>query len=301
LAALAWLGASSPARAGPVTFVTALPGAQNELIARFQVSYTNGSGGSAEGNPELTKFSFPTVLGYGPISSLAVFLTVPAGANRLSKQTRQGPVTRSSSGFGDTLLFARYTLFHFDRLGRTFRLAPLVGFYFPTGSYTKSDHLGRLPDTLQTGSGSVGPYFGSALTWLNFDYEFDWDLTYRYNPAASSGFKLGDELRSDASFEFRVLPWLLPDTGVPDFLLGILETNLIRDAVNRESGRAALNSGGVTWYIDPGFYFSTPPWQAAAVVQLPVVEALNGSGRVTQSFRIFAFYQHSFGLPPLLE
>ncbi|HLH78316.1 MAG TPA: hypothetical protein VKV28_16050 [Candidatus Binataceae bacterium] len=291
---LTWALTLTPrARAQDVTFTTAIPVAQGEAVTRLQLGDGYSAGSS---HRELAGLDFPTVFAYGWRSKFTLFVTVPMSAYFLSDNTSAETATRSSSGFDDTLVFLRYTLFHFDWLTKTFRMAPFAGFYLPTGSDEKSDSLGRLTAKMQTGSGAVDPYLGTALTTFDLDYEFHWDFAYRVNSLADNSTRPGDVLETDAAFQYRILPWRIPDFGLPNFFDLDLETNLIWSQRGYLDGRRAANSGGVLWFLDPGLIFVTPSLQTGAVVQLPAFQDLYGAGRLATQYRVFGYLQQYFNL-----
>jgi hypothetical protein len=65
--------------------------------------------------------------------------------------------------------------------------------------------------------------------------------------------------------------------GNPGFIYATLDGNFIQQGKNRINGRADPNSGGILWLLDPGIQYLTERYVLKAAVQLPTVEALNGS------------------------
>jgi hypothetical protein len=292
-------GTTQPTLSAPITFVTALPVAQDQLVWRnyFDPSYKGDDPTAA--NRDLWNLLYNPVFAWGPTADLAIFGSLTPQYSLLNENLAQGRVTRTAGGLGDSLLFARYTAYAKDFLGATLRIDPLAGLYFPTGWYNKSDIYGRLPQDMQGGSGSVDPYFGLTTMWKTQADEFDWDVTYRYNPAASSGYRLGNSFHTDFAYYRRVVPWILPDIGLDNQVWVGLETNLIRDGTNRVSGTIDPNTGGFVWYLDPGIFYGTPFWTAGMAVQVPVIQDLNGVGRLSGSFRFFLYFEYYFMMPSL--
>ncbi|HEB78727.1 MAG TPA: transporter, partial [Methylothermaceae bacterium] len=204
------------ADAAPVTFNTALPVAQGEFIFRqqFVVRRATKDPGPAERKAE--GWSSLSVLGYGVTSRWAVFGVLPVvGEKSLALDTPAGRRHRSAAGVGDLLLFSRYTVFQYDRPGRTLRIAPFFGVEAPTGVDDVTDGQGRLPPTLQPGSGSWDGVGGIVLTHQTLGYEIDAQLSYRLNTAAND-FKAGDRVHLDATWQYRLWPRQLGG-GVPGF------------------------------------------------------------------------------------
>jgi len=102
--------------ASPATFVTALPVALDQILARVDAD-------TALVESNLVYAQFPVSVALGATSSLALFATFQQGFTSLD----QNGQTSTSSGPRDTLLFARYTLYKRDRPKTTLRLAPLAG------------------------------------------------------------------------------------------------------------------------------------------------------------------------------
>ena len=94
----------------------------------------------------------------GVTPDLALFGVMPVAYKKLKLNPPGGArVTRKDSGLGDIRAFARYTAYKKNMPGKTFRIAPFAGVELPTGSNTGTDALGRLPPSVQLGSGSWDP------------------------------------------------------------------------------------------------------------------------------------------------
>jgi len=276
LALAAVTGLAQPARAAPETFNTALPVPKGEFIFREQFLYKSATDDPSPADREVRVLGGISVLGYGVTGDFAVFGVLPYLDKSLDVTTPGGQrVTRDTSGIGDARLFARYTVFHDDAPGRTFRIAPFAGIELPTGDDDDNDGLGTLPATLQLGSGSWDPFAGVVATYQSLDYEIDVAASYKVNTEAND-FEFGDEARFDASLQYRLWPRDL-SSGVPGFLYGVLESNLIYQGKNEIGGANDPNSGGTTLFIAPGFQYVTKRWVLEAIVQFPALQDLNGS------------------------
>lgn len=80
-------------------------------------------------------------------------------------------------------------------------------------------------------------------------------------------------------------------TGVPAFLYGVREANLVHSARDRIGGADVPNSGGTTLFITPGLQYVNRKWIVEAGVQIPVHQRLNGTAlkndyAFTTGFRI---------------
>ena len=200
-------------------------------------------------------------------------------------------ITRSTSGIGDARIFGRYTVYRDDAPGRTFRIAPFGGIEMPTGDDDDSDGQGRLPATLQLGSGSWDPFGGVVATYQTLEYQVDAQASYKINTEANS-FEFGDEARLDASLQYRLWPREL-GPGVPGFLYGVLEGNLVYRGKSERGGIDDPNSGGTSLFLAPGLQYVTKRWIVEAIVQLPVVQDLNGDA-LEDDFTVRAGFRVNF-------
>ena len=272
IAAFGWTGTP---KAAPETFNTALPVAKGEFVFRQQVVLDQSGDDPSGAERDRTAWSAISVLGYGVNSDLALFGVVPYVDKRLELIEDGARRARSARGLGDVSLFGRYTIFKRNFRGGTFRIAPFAGAELPTGDDEMSDSFGLLPASVQPGSGSWDPFGGIVLTYQTLDYQIDAQASYKINTEAND-FEFGDVARLDASFQYRLWPRELKG-GVPGFLYGILEANLIHQEKNRSGGVDDANSNGTRLFLVPGLQYVTKRWIVEAAVQVPVVKNLNGT------------------------
>ena len=258
-----------------ITTNTALPVSKGGGIFRIQTKVLRSSGDPTEADRELTVLMVPFVIVYGVTSKLAAFGIVPVLDKQIRFTNGLARTERSVSGLGDARVFFRYTVFQKDARGATFRVAPFVGTQIPTGSRDASDDVGLLPPSLQLGSGSWSPFVGAVLTRQTFAWQIDVSVTYQRNNAVD-GFRVGDEARLDIASKIRLLPRDLGE-GLPSFLYANIESNLILREKNEIAGIRNENSGGLVWYVDPGFQFISRRVVIETVIQIPLVQQLNGA------------------------
>jgi len=270
-----WLGVSSAGWSAPITFNTALPVAKDEFVFRelFVVNQSGHDPGAADRNRIV--WSAASVLGYGVTGKLAVFGVLPYVNKNVDLTVSDQRRSRNADGLGDISLFSRYTLYQRDWPGRTLRVAPFAGFKAPTGKDDERNSLGQLPPSIQPGSGSWDAFGGIVTSYQTLDYEVDGQISYRGNGKAN-GFEAGDQVRLDASLQYRLWPEIL--TGaVPGFLYGVLESNLLYREKNRFNSQTDPNSGGTQWFLTPGLQYVTRRWVLEAAVQIPVLQQLHGT------------------------
>lgn len=281
---------TSFAFASPATFVTALPVARDQLLVRFNFQPVFSSMNSFS-------FQFPLNIGYGLTSRWALFLNSNEGLGTTSTGTPLGRINLSSAGIGDLSTYARFTLFKIDKPKSTFRIAPLGGAFIPTGDNSLQGPDGLLPSMLQTGSGTLDPYFGITMGYNNARWGAAADSTFRVNPETGHGISPGDEFRADAQLEYRLLPWHLPQEGLPKLLVLSIESNYVHDARTWVNGVLSGNSGGDVFKQDAILEFTTLHWQLGWGAQLPLMQNLPGVGRLKEHCGAFLFFEYYLAAP----
>lgn len=266
--------AAGPGFAASITFNTALPVTKGQGIVRVQSRVLEFSDDSGPLDRDLTVRVLPVVGVWGVTEKMALFGIVPIFDKDLRVTTPLGRRSRSVSGLGDITLLARYTVYQRDRRGNTLRVAPFLGVEVPIGDDDAGDVLGRLPQPLQLGSGSWDYNLGIIVTRQTLDRQIDSSLSYKFNTEAN-GFEFGDEARLDFSYQKRLRPRRLGG-GVPAFVYGVLESNLLWQGRNEAAGSTDPDSGGTSWYLAPGIQSVRRRLVLEGAVQVPVFQDLNG-------------------------
>lgn len=264
-----------PAWSAPITFNTALPVHEGGYVVREQFVLMKNADDPTPARRDMEVTGLVSVLGYGVTRDFALFGMLPYFDKQLDMRMGGQDISRSQTGFGDLILLGRYTAYEYNAPGRTLRVAPFLGIKAPTGEDHARDGMGRLPPVLQPGSGSWDTLGGAVLTYQTLDFEIDSQVSYKANREAN-GFEAGSIFQLDGSLQYRWLPRSL-GAGVPAFLYGVLETNLVHAAQNRTGGVRDQNSGGTTLFITPGLQYATRKWVLEAGTQIPVSQQLNGT------------------------
>ena len=288
---VAW---ARPAHSGPITFLTALPVAQGQAVIRGQYLFIRATDDPTSADRELTVHGAPLAIAVGATPRMAIFAVVPIARKSMTISTPQGRITRESTGLGDIVAFARYTVYKVDAVDSTFRIAPFGGLQLPTGNTDRSVALGRLPRPLQPGSGSWDALGGVTITFQTKEWELDADAGFRKTTEAES-FRFGDELFADLSFQYRVWPRQLGG-GVPAFLFAVVETNLVSQGRHRIADIRDPDSGGTRWDVDLGLQYVTSSFILEGIVQVPVVDDPRGSG-LRSDLRVTAGARWNVALP----
>lgn len=266
---------AAAARAAPITFDTALPVHAGGLLFREQGAWMRMHGDPSPMGREMDVAAAASVLVYGATSKLALMGVFPYLDKRL--EIRSTGAVREASGLGDIMTAGRYQIYESDDPGRTIRGSVFAGLQWPSGPSTASDSLGRLPPTVQLGSGAYDPLFGAVWTRQSLAFELDADVLYRRNTRADD-FKFGDVVQEDASLQYRLWPRALEAEGVPAYLYGVLEANSVYRAANIAGGAADPDSGGYQLFLDPGLQLVFKRGVLELAAQLPAVQSLNGAG-----------------------
>lgn len=260
------LGGYGPsAVAGPITFNTALPVADDVFTARIK-GIQRDREEDRSGGREVGIDGVVAALGYGFTRDWTGIAIVPWLDKEL---TTPGGERRQADGIGDTTLLARYTAYERNMPGALFRIAPIGGVVAPTGSSDERDALGEVPRPLQPGTGGWAAIAGVIATRQTLDWQIDAALTGRVN-GRHEGFEPGDEIELAASYQYR-LPW--PARGAGAFSYAVLETK----GIHRDDdvvGGTRIDSDGTEWRITPGLQYVTTRWIVEAAVELPLADDL---------------------------
>ncbi len=271
-AVLAWTGAAWSA---PQTFNSAITLAPGEFVVREQYVFDqSGDDPSAADRDRLIQ-GVTSVLGYAVNKDLMLFGVLPYLDKRLESTVDGARRARSARGIADLRLFGRYTVFRKNFKGGLIRVSPFAGLEFPTGDDDERDSFGRLPASVQLGSGSWDPFGGLVATYQTLEFEIDGQIAYQANTGGGP-VEFGDVARADASIQYRIWPREL-GSGLPAFVYGVLEANLIHRGRNEAGGVTDPNSGGTTVFLVPGLQYASKRWVFEAAVQLPVFQDLNGT------------------------
>lgn len=239
--------------AAPITFNTALPVSEGEIILREQFIFSEASGPDAD----IDAFTALTVGGYGITPKWSVFGVLPV----IHIDTEVAGASTDTFGLGDAVLFSRYEIFRYDGRGATTRLAPLFGVRLPTG------------EDGETGDGSVDIFGGLIATVATTDFNFGSQLVYTANREAD-GFEAGDTLAFDASLQYRVWPQKL-SAETRGFLFGVLEGNVTWQDDTRFGGVLNNETSGTSFSLSPGVQYVTQRWIFDLAVTIPVADSFN--------------------------
>ena len=278
---------AAPVQAGPITFNSAITLSSDEFVIREQFVYDLAGDDPSGAGRESQALGSISVLGYGIDEKLSLFAVLPY----FDKRLELSGAARDATAIGDIRAFGRYTVLRKNWTARALRFSVFAGVEAPTGDDDVTDDLGLLPASVQPGSGSWDLFGGLVATYQTLDFQIDGQLAYQANTAGDN-FEAGDVARADASLQYRLWPRDL-GSGLPGFLYGVVEANLIHRARNRVGGLKDRNSGGVTLFLVPGLQYVTKRWIVEAAVQLPVVQNLGGTALETD-FVVRAGFRFNF-------
>jgi hypothetical protein len=168
----------------------------------------------------------------------------------------------------------------------------------PAGSNSLQGPQGLLPGSLQTGSGTVDPYYGVTMGYNTSHWGMALDTTNRNNPVAAQGISPGGQFRADAQFQLEFYPPKgLPDEGLPAGVDLSFESNYVQDGKGRSNGVASESTGGKLLKQDLFLELFTLHWQVGAGVQVPILRDLNGSGQIKQRIGFSVFFEYYLAAP----
>lgn len=261
LTSLLFFLTSSLCSAAPITFNTALPISKNQFILREQLISEQLSGNNIERNTQ----SLVSTLVYGISAKFATFAELPLTRTELETPS----FNQSESGIGDARLFGRYTAFSINSPGKTFRIAPFFGIEFPTGENSVNQPL-------NLGSGSYDFFAGTVATYATTNWTIDTQFSYQKN-GTSNGLNIGDNVRIDGSFQYRLIPHKLT-IDTTHFINGVVELNIINQQEDTLNGISSDNSSTQA-FISPGLQYISQKWIVETNVQIP----LNNNNSVLQT------------------
>ncbi|PHQ68278.1 MAG: hypothetical protein COB92_01505 [Robiginitomaculum sp.] len=253
------LGTASLAHAVPITFNTALPVSDEEIIVREQIHYIHNRDTLGSTKRDVKIWKSITAAGYGVTDKFAVFGVVPI----ISKDLDIGTVHSEASGLADIKIFGRYQIYRKDSPGKTIRIAPFLGINMPTGR------------TGKTSDGTTDLFGGLILTRASTDWNVDTQFKYVAN-GKHAGFAPGNETSFDASVQYRI-NGRNGNVNNSGYLFTVLEGSFVYTDENRIGGNIDGNSGGTKAFIAPGLQYATKRWIGEAAIKIPIVKDLNGT------------------------
>lgn len=263
--------AEPAAHAAPITFNTALPISEGEVVLREQLVFASASSDDVD----IDAFTALTVGGYGITPKWSVFGVLP-----LTHVETEFEGDRSDAfGLGDAVLFSRYEILRIDRRGATTRLAPLFGVRVPTG------------EDGQTGDGSVDVFGGLIATVATTRYNLGGQVVYTANREAD-GVEAGDTLAFDASLQYRVWPQKL-SAQTRGFLFGVIEGNISWQDNSRFGGIVASETSGTRFSLSPGAQYATQRWIIDFAVTIPVADSF-GNDSIRPDYSVLTSLRVNF-------
>ena len=276
---------AGPARA-QVTFPGATPVSAGNVIIYAEPRFmdlTNGVSNTVDKN----------IIIYGASPDLAfilqnnsfVFNSATIGGNGRPLQH----VT--ASGFGDTTLEGRYTVYQQDGPGSTFRIAPYAGVIIPTGMDNANS---LMPRAGQPGTGAWATRDALTMTYQTLEGAVSAEAGYQANSTAA-GYRFGNTFFADAAFRYRLWPLEL-DTEVSGEVYASLESNYTSTMANSAGGGNVPGTSGQLLLIDPGIIYTTRLYSMNLTAFLPAYENVHGNG-TRVNYGVMAAFRYSFFTP----
>lgn len=255
-------------QAAAITFNTALPVSQHELVLREQLVVS-------EQGP-LARQALNTVVGYGVTPKLGLFGVLPVA--RVAIDTVADSVADEDVGLGDASLFGRYEVLRRDGAGATLRVSPFIGARLPSAT------------TNTLGDGSTDALAGVIVTSATTKRTIDAQLSLELN-GSDDNFRAGHQGQLDVSLQHRAWPKRVTErtTG---FVYAVIESSLSYQGRSRSSGEAVDDSGW-QWFLIPGVQYVRQRWIADLAVKIPVATDLDAEALRTD-YSVFASVRINF-------
>lgn len=283
---------AKPVYAVSINSDVGLTPAKDQTIVRVQSRYKKASDDPTSLDRETKTLTVPVTVVYGFTERFAGIADIPWVYRRHKTLSGTERITRKTEGIGDTALLGKYLFYTRDEIGVTSRLSVIGGLELPSGRTGDEDDQGKLPRTLQAGSGAIDGILGLAFTHQTLDDEWDTNLTYQWNNEANN-FEFGDVLKYTVAYQKRVLPWVLPEEGMYQQLNLVLEFNGEWQQKHEDQNGTVADSGGHTIYVSPGLQLASKRFVAETSIQWPVVQDLNGS-QVETDYTVVASLRFTF-------
>lgn len=244
----------------------ALPVPKNHFVLRTQIRYSSALNDPTGAGRRLYLIWSPITLVYGLTTKAALFGTFPVAYRDLNVATPS-----RTAGIGDMTLLGRYEVYKKDWFLRTFRAAIFGGLEIPSGDSPFSSDSLDIP-------------LGIVASMQSHRQEIDLDLRYKVN-TEGNGVAHGDDFIYNLAYQLRILPWRLPETGIPKQFNLVIEANGQWTQSDVASGTTVANTGGHTLFLSPGLQLAMKRIILEASVQIPVIQDLNGT-QLETTFRI---------------
>ena len=258
----------------PINSDIGFTASQGQFIFRELLSFSEATGAGKD----VDKIVSRTSIVYGLTSRQTLMLVVPVVNAELETSGPNGnEVEREAGGLGDIVLFHKFRFFTQDAFSFTQRLSLISGIKLPTGDNTRSDKLGRLPSSVQPGSGSVDFIIGTAYSMETKKIGVHGDLVYKINTNDNS-VRMGNTLRFDAAFVYTLYPSRITHERKAR-LFGVMELNGTQMEQSRGPDGKNSDSGGVLIFASPGLTYVFPrgDLQLEFSYSIPVVTDFNGN------------------------
>jgi len=197
--------------------------------------------------------------------------------------------TDDSTGWGDTLITARYRFYN----DGTHQIAGILGMIAPTGKITNKTDKNRgtgqdeiLGTHNQPGSGAFTMQFGVAYSGhLTDKIGMDADVIYRASGPGANNFRSGNSAQIDAALSYKHHSKIFP----------VLELNGIFFKKDNEDDEPKTNSGGDVIYISPGINIDLGAKNGVyANVSYPIYQELGGISN-DEKYRFSLGWSYTFG------
>ena len=190
-----------------------------------------------------------------------------------------GETVDTSSGIGDPILMARYTVW--GDPARQFAAA-IVGLKLPIGA-KKTDPDGVFSPDLVIGTGSTDPLIGVVYSHNIGNWNYSADALYKFSGKGYDSYQFGNMLNLGLNGYYRLHDNV--NAG-----LGLAGENMAADSDN---GNIVENTGGTVFFANPTIQYAVDDFYAELSYQLPVYRNFTGTQLVVDN-KIIVSVRYAF-------
>jgi hypothetical protein len=229
----------------------------------------------------LTQVTLRPVVVYSPTEAVNLVLQLPLVHKAWSLDSPTAHSAADTTGLGDIDVGVRWFPVRVMDMAAMTRQAfgVIAGVTLPTGANDATLDGERLDDHAQLGTGAVGGYAGLTYAFHHDPWNLYTSATVHGHAQNGADYHYGTAIAWTARLDYRLIEGLAIEGGIDGRWA----------AQDRAGGDAQANTGGVVVALTPGFAANVfgDAWLRGRV-QLPVVQALDGTQSVGPTFFVSA-------------
>ena len=212
-------------------------------------------------------------------------------ANTARLVTPSGTKQVTASGFGDTTVESRYTVYQLDGPGSTLRIAPYGGVVIPTGMDNTNSLISRAG---QPGTGAWSTRDALTMSYQTLNWSAAAEAGYQAN-ASAANYHFGNTFFADAAYRYLLWPRSL-EQEVGGEIFGFVEANYTSARPNREGNQSIAGTGGDLLLLDPGIAYSARAYSFVLLGLFPAYEHIP-EAQSHFKYGVLALFRYSLFTP----